>query len=632
MRSVLPLLLVLAACVNDNTLNGKATEKVPFDTGTEFVPPEDTAVVDTGTDTGTGVILDDVCDDDEVAALQTTAQPLTERSDCEAPPKTTPDWTLAYKWKDNTLGTMLSTVVIGQLDDDNGDGVVDDNDTPNLVAAPYSGYIVAYEPDGSVLWKITSSNIEQSTPAIGDLDGDGKPEVVVGGLYGSKAVHGADGSKYWDGPGSTGTKQYCGSIGIADLDEDGDPEVYTGRIIINGQSGATIGSGSYGYGSAISGEAPNSIAADIDLDGDQEVVVGNAAYSKSGGTVMTTGEADGFPAVGNFDSDPEAEIVVSSQGKVTLYNHDGSKVWTVTLSTSGYSGPPAIADFDGDGDPEVAVPVAPGVEMIDTNGTVMWTWAGTSTTFFDGVSAYDLDGDGIWEVLHVSNDGLHILEGNTGDLLSTLAGAQSYCGQMPVVADLDDDGHVDMAFGTYGSGVYVMEDAANAFVAGFKYWNQHSFSITNVNSDMSIPATPDINWSTRVGYNSFRAGPPIEAVFPKQNLVGKLWDICTDECDDGNITVSYSVGNDGIEDVTSDVPVEIWGNVDGVDVLLYSTTWTGGVRATTMEASTTVQITGITGTLYGLTIKVDGGRDSTLSSVMECDESDNEASFGAGCI
>jgi hypothetical protein len=395
MRASPILFLAAFGCVNDNNLQGTPEEKQPFDTGDpDFEVPHDTEDTETHDDTGGGVVVDQSC---ATVDLSVGSSSLAHNSDCEEPPPTTPDWTLDYKWKDSSVGTMLSTVSIANLNDDNGDGIIDENDTPDVVAAPYSGSIIAFDgATGAQLWKVSSSNIEQSTPAIGDLDGDGWPDVVVAGLYGSMAVHGEDGSTLWTGPGANGIKEYCGSAGIADLDGDGDPEVFTGREIINGQTGAVLGSGSLGNGTSISGEAPNSIAADIDLDGEQEVIVGNAAYDKYGSVKYSSGGSDGFPAVGNFDSDDEGEIVVASQGKVTLYDTDFSTIWSTTISSGGYFGPPAIADFDGDGEPEIAVPVSPGVVMIDTDGTQVWKYAGTSSTFFDGVSAYDLDGDGAW--------------------------------------------------------------------------------------------------------------------------------------------------------------------------------------------------------------------------------------------
>lgn len=615
----------LGACVSDNNLSGKKSQPDEFEEADKWEPPVDTAVDDTAVDTGGDVIVDETCADDD---LFVGGYALTSVADCEAPPKTTPDWTLAYKWKDAAVGMMLSTVSVANLTDDNGNGVIDDGDTPDVVAAPYSGSIIAYDGEtGSKLWTATSSNIEQSTPAIGDLDGDGFPEVMVAGLSGSKAVHGEDGSAYWQGVGANGIKEYCGSAGIADLDGDGDPEVFTGREIMNGQTGAVLANGAYGNGSSISGEAPNSIAADIDLDGEQEVIVGNAAYHIDGSALYHTSDSDGFPAVANFDSDDEGEVVVAQQGKVTLFDTDGTKIWSTTLSYGGYSGPPAIADFDGDGDPEIAIPVSPGVVMLDGDGTQVWHWAGTSSTFFDGVSAYDLDGDGIWEILHVGNSGVTILEGNDGSVLSTLAAAQSYCGQMPVVADLDNDDHVEIAFGTYNSGVYVMEDSANGFVAGFDYWNQNSFSITNFNSDGSIPEVPDTNW--RSGYNNFRAGPPVNAVFPDRNLVGIIQGVCTDDCDTDSITVSFSVGNNGTEDITDTFPVEIWGVGETGETLLYTTDWTAGAEAGFMENSTTVTITGVPLPLYDVFIKVDGGNEMDYDMVDECIEDDNEQTWGA---
>ena len=117
--------------------------------------------------------------------------------------------------------------------------------------------------------------------------------------------------------------------------------------------------------------------------------------------------------------------------------------------------------------------------------------------------------------------------------------------------------------------------------------------------------------------NNFRAGPPVEAVLPNQNLVGKVQAICVEECEEGVIEVSYSVGNDGTEDVVDPVTLEIYGDFGDHEELLWTTTWTAGVRAGVMEASTTARIEGITGDLWGLRLAVDGGSDSTGSAVME---------------
>ncbi len=615
--------LLFVACQSDNNLTGKKAEEAEFDEGETFDPPEDTAEEDITEDTGEDVIVDESCADD---TLFLPGYGLGSTIDCE-PEETTPDWTLALKWTSGALGTMISTVAMGNLTDDNGNGVIDSGDTPDVIATPYSGAIIAYDgATGVQIWRTTSSLIEQTTSAIGDLDGDGFPEVVVMGLYGSVALHGEDGSAFWTGQPPDSIKSYCGSVGIADLDGDGDPEVYSGRRIFSGQTGAVVGTGSKGHGSATSGHSPNSIAGDIDLDGQQEVIVGNAAYSKSGTAIYSSSGSDGFPAIANFDSDDEAEIVVVSQGTLRLLDTDYTEIWSVSLGSTGYPGPPAIADFNGDGEPDIAVPVAPGVMVYDGNGTKLWHWAGVSSSYFDGVSAYDLDGNDVWEVLHVGNDGLHILNGPDGTLLSTLSGAQTYCGQMPTVADVDNDGHVDVGFGTYSNGIYVMEDAANQFVAGLNIWNQHSFSITNVTAEGTIPEVPDVNWTE--GYNSFRAGPPLDLVFPNKNLMAKVQAVCTDECKYDSITLTFSVGNNGTTDVTDPFPVQIWGMTDGPDVLLYETQWTAGALSGWMEDSATVEITGVPHPLYDVYITVDYGNSSEDSEVSECDETDNSSTWG----
>ncbi len=624
--SILVLLPIvgLTACKVDNVLSGKGQDPEPFDTGSTY-DPVDTSDSDVPVDDSGGtVVTTGDCESNSYAG-----HTITQIDECDAP-SAHPAWELVEKFSDMTIGMTLSSPAFGKLADTNGNGHIDDGDQTYVVVAPYQGGVTAYNgTDGSILWHTTGTDIEQNAPAIGDLDGDGWPEVVVGGLYGSKAYRGDDGAVFWSGPGTDNTKAYCGAVSIADLDGDGDPEVLLGRQILSGQTGAELAEGAYGQGSSVNGEAPDSVAADIDLDGEQEVLVGNAAYDIDGNAVAHASGSDGYPAVGNFDSDPEAEIVVAASGSIMLLDTDYTTIWSVSTG-GGYQGPPAIADFDGDGDPEIAVPNNTGVSVYEGDGTRVWTYTNTAGSMFDGVSAYDLDGDGDWEVLDNGASSLRILDGATGAVLASYAHATSQysCGQEPVVADIDDDGAVEIGYGVYSTpgGFGILEDADDAFAPGLGYWNQDPFSITNINDDMTVPTYPDINWES---YNSFRAGPPIDLLFPSKNLTVQLDDVCTDECAAGKITIWWSLGNDGGEDIPDDIDVAFWGVTSSGDVLLGSTTYAGNKPAGWLNDSVETELTGVPTPLYDVYVTIDGGNNSEASLIGECDETDNEARLGS---
>ena len=59
-----------------------------------------------------------------------------------------------------------------------------------------------------------------------------------------------------------------------------------------------------------------SAIADIDLDGEPEIVMGNRIVDADGQVEHSSSLPDGFVAIGNFDDDPEAEIVHVSNGEV----------------------------------------------------------------------------------------------------------------------------------------------------------------------------------------------------------------------------------------------------------------------------------------------------------------------------
>ncbi|MBX6316676.1 MAG: VCBS repeat-containing protein, partial [Isosphaeraceae bacterium] len=66
---------------------------------------------------------------------------------------------------------VIAPLASGDLD---GDG------TPEIVVASLSNFVTAYHLDGSVMWRVYTNDTNQSGPVIGDIDKDGKNEVVFG--------------------------------------------------------------------------------------------------------------------------------------------------------------------------------------------------------------------------------------------------------------------------------------------------------------------------------------------------------------------------------------------------------------------------------------------------------------------
>ncbi len=613
---LLPLLLVACQIEQEIKPDGDDPDG-GFDTGstvdTEVDTDDDSTSVETGT---TG----EACPDQVFPGY---AIPLLPECDGTG---ATPAWSLS-----TTLsllpGATSGTPVFANLTDDDGDGVVGEGDIPDVVVDPYLEGVYVYSgDDGRLLWSVAGgAGLESTTPAIGDLDGDGFPEVIIAGLTQTVALHGADGSVYWVGPADASIKAACGATGAGDLDGDGLPEVYFGRMILDGQTGALRGSGTAGFGTGVGGQTPMSVAADLDLDGRLELVVGNAVYDADGDTLWALGPDDGYPAVGNFDGDPEGEVVIGNTLGLTLQDTDGTRLWRTDLGGL-QAGPPAIADIDGDGDPEILVGVIDGVYAVDGDGTVLWRFTGEAGFMFDGPSAYDLDGDGAWEVLVNSAEHLRILDGRTGATLAEQVHPYGYtCGGYASAADVDGDGDVEIGYayradGGYG-GVVVVDDG-DGFVAGPPIWNAHDYSITNVSTFGVLPATADPNWRT---YNNFRAGPPPP---PGANLRPVLVDVCVDGCAEGELVAWVQLGNDGPVAVEGDIQVDLYGVTDAGDVLLGSALFLGGVDPGWMSPSESIEVRGAPTPLYDLIAVVDGGDGRSPGVYAECDEADNEDGFG----
>ncbi len=231
---------------------------------------------------------------------------------------------------DPTSNNVQVTPIVANLTDDNGDGVINVNDIPDVVFTSCAsgacsatnlatdmldvsgtGMIRAiHGATGLPLWDVTNPTLAvpaETQLATADLDGDNLPEIIanqhswqpsstMGGftghyLTGNLMVFDHTGhlefmSEPWTGdPNDT---EVGNSIAVADIDGDGFPEIFYGRTVFNYDGSVKFvlaASGSFGFG-----EYP--VVEDITGDGVPEIVMGAYAF-KNDGTLLWTAPGSG---------------------------------------------------------------------------------------------------------------------------------------------------------------------------------------------------------------------------------------------------------------------------------------------------------------------------------------------------
>lgn len=480
------------------------------------------------------------------------------------------DPVIEWQWDSNALNPgwddIMASPSIGNLNDDDGDGDIDQDDIPDIVFATFSGgaytsagVLNGISGDGSGMHFSTSGSdgygiYASSGVAIGDLEGDGIPEVCAAGSNASvvcfEIVDGAAVFKWAAGS----ELYYVGCPSMADLDGDGLSEVIFGRNIFS-FDGVQIAAGTGGVGRYMS------FAVDMDDDGQLEVVAGNTIYEMDGSILWTDGGDDGIPAVADFDGDGMPEHVRAGGGVVQVWRLDGTWGWSTAIPGGGTGGAPTVADFDGDGLPEVGVAGQGYYSIFDTNGEVLWSNPVSDySSSVTGSSVFDFEGDGAAEVVYADEHTLWIFDGATGAIEMAQEGhASGTLFEYPLIADVDNDDSTeiivasnDYAFAGW-NGITVIGDTGGSWAPARPVWNQFAYHITNVTNDGLVPVDPVENWDL---HNSFRAGGTELGPghwLPDLKVGGLDW--CLEACDvDGmeeTVTVAFSFENRGLLDATN---------------------------------------------------------------------------------
>ncbi|HIE31699.1 MAG TPA: tandem-95 repeat protein [Methanosarcinales archaeon] len=410
---------------------------------------------------------------------------------------------LEWTWNSTTVEPNYNQVMMAPVAADlNGDGI------PDIIFSTFNrswlagGIIRAISgDDGSELFSVTDPEYRVQAgaePAVADIDDDGMPEILVSKNSSEIICFEHDGSFKWNSTTRVGRL----AVAVADLDQDGTPEIIAGRTVFN-NDGTVRWTGTAGssYASAV---------ADLDDDGMPEVVTGSAAYRYNGSIYWTSSPA-GRPAIGNFDSDPYPEIVVVGGDNVSLKEHDGTLKWGPVAMPARGNGPPVVADIDGDGELEIGVGGYDYYVAFETDGSIKWmAEIRDHSSRAAGSSAFDFDSDGSCEIIYSDELYHRIFRGSDGAVLFKTPGPSGTLIEQPVIVDVDSDGHVEIVFavnnyafaGNTGIEVYGNDEC---WPEARCIWNQHTYHITNVNDDATVPAVETNNWDV---YNNYRAQTP----------------------------------------------------------------------------------------------------------------------------
>ena len=598
---------------------------------------------------------------------------------------------------------ILMTPVVGHLTDDNGDGLYDHNDTPDIVVVTDKGVDTGHGHgllrivDGAAgtvymtLEKVSDATTDYhpyqySNVAIGDIDNDGIGEIVfIAEMINNSPPEPPDTAPPPDSTlmpddsggetgGETGENPVmpedvqrqcaivavehdfqlkwalkpetvdCGSHApaLADLEADREVEVIVGGYIIEGASGTlrnNIGQG-VGVFQAYPEIGYTSFATDLDGDGVQEVVTGRSIHDSEGGLVCELAATyhDGAPAAADFDGDGLGEVVVSGDNMVVVFDSSCNVVYEFPLAGTGNGGPPTIADFDGDSTPEIGVAGADHYAVYEVDGTTLWSVTATDeSSHATGSSVFDFEGDGLYEVLYSDETSFRILAGPTGATrFEDTNHASRTLHEYPIVVDVDGDGEAEILSihggghnGDNSLGMDAWGSGGDPWEAGRQVWNQHAYSITNVEEDLTIPPGISGNWPE---FNSFRSGSTELPDGGREiDTVPIFGASCTEDCaETGEILVLVRLGNGGLGTIPAGTTVALYWELAEGNELIATATSTADLLSgqSTAPIAITVDITGREGETL-LLVSDDIGTGEGIHD--ECDETNNELRLVAEC-
>lgn len=488
----------------------------------------------------------------------------------------------------NATSNSTASLSVGDLDNDGIPEIVVPNETTGLTILDNLGNPITSTAANQ--W----SGYPDPAVSIANLDQKGFAELVVG-RHAFTVAHDANGKLVFQdrfaGNLMSGVNGQGPVSCVGNITGDGKPEIIAGTTVYRlpePPAGVTK------IAECPMGAADNFCTGKLDVVWDGQTV--------NDDTMIPNAQRDGFCAIADVLGADEAsapspmnpldgkpEVVLVAEGYLVVLNGEtGARRRFINLNVGLDGGAPNIDDFDGDGFPEIGTAFGLRYLMIDLQdpSAACPAWPNAFSDAGMGLqgnpardpgaacatdadcaqgavcnqilkscvclhnawqrvtednssrvtssSVFDFNGDGAAEVVYNDECYFRVYDGLTSDVLFKHHSPSRTRIENPVIADVDNDGNAEIVFASnndagscsegtnYPNGIAVWGDASDSWVSARRIWNQHAYHVTNVTEGGQIPLQEPESWKTYNGrvYNTYRSNPRNYNVAPDLAVTG----------------------------------------------------------------------------------------------------------------
>ncbi|MCU1487798.1 MAG: N-acetylmuramoyl-L-alanine amidase family 2 [Actinomycetia bacterium] len=423
-------------------------------------------------------------------------------------------------------------------------------------------------------WPALTTGAVNSSPAFADVTGDGTPEVFIGsgvandrsgGMYAFGASGRVKYRRAFPDPDFPNGGPIHSTPALGDIQGNGDLEATVGVLevrslwSVRASDGASITGRELFYWGDTMFSSP--ALADVTGDGVPEVIVGGDSspggpINFRGGMVRAVNAAGrslwefrindivrSSPAVGDIDGDGRPEVVFGAGDY--WHGSDATSVFALDATTGKLKwrratdgvtdGGPALADLNGDGRLDVAIAtfnsnsIRPGDVPLDVKGGSVYALDGRTGADMNGfpqasgggavlagITTADLDGDGGQDLVVPTGALIAAFSGKTGARLFNVATGERVAFQSSAaLADVDADGKLDLvAVGTRtdGTGVAYRWELPAPARSGALGWHQfHKDSRRTGSWTSTVPDAATIPFTRTAGADRYSTAVALSA-------------------------------------------------------------------------------------------------------------------------